>query len=143
MLNQGSIELYHHGIPGMKWFKRNGPPYPLKESQKSSAEKKYNDMSDDEKKSYKEGIKNRKSAEEIYKNKDIFTFQELQELKNRINLEKEVAKLVADEQAAKKGKNKVDKMFSVMDDLTKKGNSVDQFYQMSKKISTMMKELSK
>lgn len=32
--------LEHHGIHGMKWGHKNGPPYPLRASQKSSTEKK-------------------------------------------------------------------------------------------------------
>lgn len=36
--NDGT-ELYHHGIPGMKWGVRNGPPYPLGTEQKTKAEK--------------------------------------------------------------------------------------------------------
>lgn len=32
--------LEHHGIPGQKWGVRNGPPYPLSSTAKSSAEKK-------------------------------------------------------------------------------------------------------
>lgn len=36
----GYLELYHHGIQGQKWGKKNGPPYPLSRSQMSSAEKK-------------------------------------------------------------------------------------------------------
>ena len=35
-----SNELYHHGIKGQKWGKRNGPPYPLDVSDHSESEKK-------------------------------------------------------------------------------------------------------
>lgn len=32
--------LKHHGILGMKWGKKNGPPYPLGASDHSTSEKK-------------------------------------------------------------------------------------------------------
>lgn len=41
-------DLNHHGILGQKWGKRNGPPYPLNASQKSSAERKLNSSLDEQ-----------------------------------------------------------------------------------------------
>ena len=37
--------LAHHGIKGMKWDKRNGPPYPLSDAQRSSTENRLNPTS--------------------------------------------------------------------------------------------------
>lgn len=39
------MELFHHGISGQKWGKRNGPPYPLDYNDHSAAEKKKNPKS--------------------------------------------------------------------------------------------------
>ena len=69
-------ELYHHGILGMKWGKRNGPPYPLNESAKSAAEKKQqkksdmDNMSDDELKKRVQRLNLEKSYKNLSKPQD-------------------------------------------------------------------------
>lgn len=37
---RAELELYHHGIMGQRWGKRNGPPYPLSAGAHSASEKK-------------------------------------------------------------------------------------------------------
>lgn len=64
-------ELYHHGIVGQKWGVRNGPPYPLNSSSKSSAEKSKSSASTFPSKST--GVKNASSlgSLKIKKAKDL------------------------------------------------------------------------
>lgn len=46
MVYESQKTLAHHGIQNQKWGVRNGPPYPLSRSQKSSAEKRAESDSD-------------------------------------------------------------------------------------------------
>lgn len=78
--------LQHSGIVGMKWGKRNGPPYPLN----------YSDLSQEEKEQAKQKAVRSGNITEAVNNIDHFTDSELKQLKERFRLDQEVKSLAAE-----------------------------------------------
>lgn len=120
--------ISHHGILGMKWGKQNGPPYPLDEHQKSSAEKRaakdaydklspkkkreqkraeYERMSDDER---KKRIMDDADAEMAIKYDKLFSTQELQVVYNRALLKTKITELRDKELTKEQGSSKIKKV---------------------------------
>lgn len=81
--------LEHHGIDGMKWGVRNGPPYPL-ERQKGAK------------------LSSKQKAKILQDNVDMLTLEDIEKLLKRIELEEKINKLSAEEK--KKGNGMVKKI---------------------------------
>lgn len=91
-----SDELWHHGIEGQKWGKRNGPPYPLDQGQKSQAERKYR-TDGGHRQDHSQPKRNKKVSE--------MSNRELQKRVNRKQLEQQYKDL--SDKEVQRGKNKV------------------------------------
>ena len=94
-MNYNTNELYHHGVTGMKWGKRNGPPYPLNAEGKAELRQ--------QKKEQKAQIKAEKT--EAKRQKNLHRGEErLENRKNYVN-----KKYSIDKQSAKLGMRNIRK----------------------------------
>lgn len=91
--------LYHHGILGMKWGKKNGPPYPLGPGDHSAAEEKHL------KKKKFDHMDTTKKTNAMQRHK--MTDEELMERIGRVKKEKELKDLEKENVDVNEGKDYV------------------------------------
>ena len=118
--------LAHHGILGMHWGKRNGPPYPLsraistgkalkKKAKRKAAVRKAKKTRAMKKKQFKEQEKQNRSKEDIIKARDIesmlknvgsFSDQEIRSVLNRIDVEEQLQRKVMERRKASRSRGR-------------------------------------
>lgn len=113
--------LQHHGIPGMRWGRRNGPPYPLLRRSMSSAERKANPVESGDSKENTSKPKeektnvvdtpNGKKTVANSKNVKSMSDDELNNAINRLKKEKEYRSLSAND--VTKGKEFIKSLFLI------------------------------
>lgn len=79
--------LYHHGILGMKWGQRNGPPYPLTSKTRSA------DENDARRKRAGKNVSEDYVRAHTKKSVKELSDKELREILNRINMEQQYNRL--------------------------------------------------
>lgn len=99
-------ELYHYGVPGMKWGKQNGPPYPLNAEGKKALSK----QREEEKKAKREDKEIKRDRKKASKNRRRLSDEELDERIKRLEKEKKLKDLTDDD--VNRGKKKVKEFFS-------------------------------
>lgn len=122
-----SNTLAHYGILGMRWGVRRTPEQLARARGKTKSEK---EETPEEK---KDRVLKSRSAEELYKNADLFTTDELRSAYNRLTLERDIKKLVPEhvskgEQYANKFIKTGNKISEVADTGTKLYNHTARLY---------------
>ena len=103
----------HHGRLGMKWGKKNGPPYPLD----------YSKLSEEERAKDKQRVKEEGDIESVSykKNRSYFSDQEINEVINRYQLNSRINQLAADSAKMKAGKSKTEELTEKLQKATEVG----------------------
>lgn len=109
--------LYHHGILGQKWGKKQGPPYPLAASKHSSAEKSagyQKSIDGDQKKTPHADHLSAHNKAPYKKDVSEMSDQELNKRLNRIRMEEQYSQISSS--TKKKGKGKAMKALKTLND---------------------------
>lgn len=101
--------LQHHGIKGQRWGVENGPPYPLSLKDHMAVLKKHREEKEEENRIKKKNkIAKTMDVDKIYRNRKLFTNQELEDAVTRARLEQTV-KVEANNRRVEK-REKLDKV---------------------------------
>lgn len=83
--------LQHHGIKGQRWGVTNGPPYPLSLKDHMAVLKKHREARQEENRIKKKNkVAKTMDVDKIYRNRNLFTNQELEDAITRAKLEQRV-----------------------------------------------------
>ena len=117
--------LTHHGILGMKWGRRR---YQNKDGSLTAAGKKrYGDNEPEETVDQKKArILKNPTAEDVYKNREIFSDKEIQNLYNRLNNERNIKGLIPEKE--RKGKKFIDKYVDTSKTIKDATNATEDLY---------------
>lgn len=132
--------LAHHGILGQKWGKQNGPPYPLKASDKSAAERKASGRQgytpdekyakklkkrskevwqknnyDPKKRLEKEELLKSKDAMQLWLQRDDLSQKEMEERIKRLNTEQQLKEWMEKQNKASKSTKAMDALIKFIE----------------------------